>query len=159
MTCRKFSGAMTTELIKKVLADEGIPTSPRDVFIRGIPLEIDLIVPHRGEEPTLGLRYGPRQVAAALEIKKMGSFGAKTLNTIRDNFNRLREIGVACAYVTLEERKTFRHKATEENIGGFPCSTLTWHRVMNGPLEDTQDWERLLAFIRNCVSARTIKAP
>lgn len=150
---------MTTELIKKVLADEGIRTSPRDVFIRGISLEIDLIVPYRGEEPTLGLLYEPPQVAAALEIKKMGAFGAKTLQTIRDNFTRLRGIGVACAYVTLEEAKTYRYRATEENIGGFPCFTLTWHRVTNGPLEDTRDWERLLAFIRNCVRACTIKAP
>ena len=91
-------------------------------------------------------------LAAALEVKKMGSFGMKTLQTIRENFNRLRDLEIPCAYVTLEERKTFHHKATEENIGGFPCFTLTWHRVMDGPLEDTGDWERLLAFIRSCVS-------
>jgi len=153
VTCRKFSGALTTQLIKKVLSEEGISTSPRDVFIRGISLEIDLIVPHRGEEPTFGLLYEPQQVAAALEIKKMGSFGIETLQKIRDNFNRLRNIGVPCAYVTLEERKTFRHKATEENIGGFPCFTLAWHRVLDGPLEDTGDWERLLEFIRGCVAS------
>jgi hypothetical protein len=63
LTSRKFSGAMTAELMKRVLVKEGIPTSPRDVFIRGTPLQIDLIVPYRGEEPTLGLLYEPRQVA------------------------------------------------------------------------------------------------
>jgi hypothetical protein len=152
LTSRKFSGAMTAELMKRALADDGIPTSPRDVFIRGTPLEIDLIVPYHGEEPTLGLLYEPRQVAAALEIKKMGSFGEQTLQTIRNNFNRLRELGVACAYVTLEEHKSFRHKATEENLGGFPCFTLAWHTVMDGPVEDTQDWDRLLTFLRNCIA-------
>ncbi len=47
LTSRKFAQVMTAELMKKVLADEGIPRSARDVFIRGISLEIDLIVPHR----------------------------------------------------------------------------------------------------------------
>jgi hypothetical protein len=148
---RKFSGAMTAELMKKVLADEEIPTSARDVFIRGIPMEIDLIVPHRGEQPSLGLLYEPRQVAAALEIKKMGSFGDKTLQTIRKNFKQLRELKVACAYVTLEERKSYRYAASAENLG-FPCFTLAWHKAMDGPLEDTQDWERLLTFLRERVS-------
>ncbi len=152
-TSRKFSGAMTAELMKRVLADEGIPTSSRDVFIWGVPLEIDLIVPYRGEKPTLSLLYEPRQVAAALEIKKMGSFGEKTLLTIRNNFNRFRELKVACAYVTLEERKSYRYRATEENLGGFPCFTLAWHKVMDGPVEDTHDWDKLLTFLRNCIAA------
>jgi hypothetical protein len=152
LTSRKFSGAMTAELVKKGLLDAEIQTSARDVFIRGTPFEIDLIVPYRGEEPTLGLLYEPRQVAAALEIKKMGSFGKQTLQTIRNNFNRLRELKVACAYVTLEERKSFRYKATEENLGGFPCFTLAWHKVSDGPLEDTQDWDKLLTFLRKRIS-------
>jgi len=156
LKCKKFSGAMAAELIKKVLADEGIATSSRDVFIRGIPLEIDLIVPHRGQEPSLGLLYEPQQVAAALEIKKMGSFGEETLQTIRKNFNQLRELKVSCAYVTLEERQSYRHKATQENLGGFPCFTLVWHkgRGGDGPVEETQDWDRLLAFLRHCISVR-----
>jgi|SRR5271157_66084 len=149
----KFSGAMTVELIKRVLADEGICTSARDVFIQGIPFEIDLIVPHPGEKPTLGLLYEPQQVAAALEIKKMGLFGEQTLQTIQKNFNQLRGLKVACAYVTLEDRKSYRYKATEENLGGFPCFTLAWHKVTDGPVEDTHDWDRLLTFIRKCISA------
>jgi hypothetical protein len=154
LKCRKFAGAMAAELMKKALAGEGIPTSARDVFIRGIPLEIDLIVPRRGQEPSLGLLYEPQQAAVALEIKKMGSFGDKTLQTIRNNFTQLRERGVLCAYVTLEERKTYRYKATEENLGGFPCFTLVWHKGKggDGPVEETQDWDRLLVFLRQCMS-------
>ncbi len=151
LTCRKFAGAMTAELMKRVLADEGISTSARDVFIRGIPLEIDLIVPRRGEEPTLGLLYEPQQVAAALEIKKSGVFGEHSLHTIRKNFTLLRGLNVACAYVTLEERKTYRHKATEKNIGG-PCFTLAWHKSTD-VLVETQDWDRLLTFLRQRISA------
>jgi len=153
LTCRKFAGAVTAELMKKFLADEGILTSARDVFIRGVPLEIDLIVPHSGEEPSLGLLYEPQQVAAALEIKKMGSFGEPTLRTLKKNFNLLRGLNVKCAYVAIEERQSFCWKATEENIGGFPCFTLAWHK---GPqvLIETQDWDRLLAFLRGCMSAK-----
>jgi len=146
---------MAAELMRRVLADEGIPTSSRDVFIRGIPLEIDLIVPLRGQEPTLGLLYEPEQVAVALEIKKMGAFLKQTLQTIQKNFNQLKELEVPCAYVALEERESFRYKATEENIGGFKCFTLAWHkgRGGSGPVEDTQDWGRLLTFVRGCMSA------
>jgi hypothetical protein len=152
MKSRKFSGAMTVELMKTVLATERITTSARDAFILGTPLEIDLIVPRRGEKPTLGLLYKPRQVAAALEIKKTGSFGKHGIQTIRNNFNRLRELKVACAYVTLEERKSYRYKATKKNLGGFPCFTLAWHKVTDGPLEDTQDWDKLLTFLRKRIS-------
>jgi hypothetical protein len=152
LTCRKFSGAMTTELMKKALGDEGIATSARDVFIRGVALEIDLVVPWRGQEPTLGLLYEPKQVAAALEIKKSGSFGEQSLQTIRKNFNLLRGINVACEYVTLEERETYRYKATEENIGGFPCFTLAWHKGAE-ELVETRQWEKLLTFLRQRLAA------
>lgn len=149
LVSRKFSGAMTVELMKRVLADEKIPTSSRDVFVRGIPLEIDLLVPRRGQQPALGLLYEPQQVAAALEIKKSGTFGKQSLRTIRTNFKQLRKLRVKCAYITLEERKTYRHKATTKNIGGFPCFTLAWHRGAD-ELVGTRDWGRLLTFLRKC---------
>jgi|HubBroStandDraft_4_1064222.scaffolds.fasta_scaffold26582_6 hypothetical protein len=151
VTCRKFAGAVTAELMKTFLADEGISTSARDVYIRGVPLEIDLIVPRRGRKPTFGLVYEPRQVAAALEIKKNGSFGEPTLSTIKSNFNRLRALNVKCAYVAIEERETYCWRATRKNIGGFPCFTLCWHK--GETLIETQDWARLLAFLRKCASA------
>jgi len=150
--CRKFAGAVTTELMKKFLTHEGIPTSTRDVFIQGIPLEIDLIVPRRGQKPTFGLLYEAQQVAAALEIKKSGTFGKQSLRTIRENFKQLRKHKVKCAYVTLEERKTYRHKATKKNIGGFPCFTLAWHKGEE-KLTETRHWEKLLTFLRQHLSA------
>lgn len=151
---RKFAGAVTAELMKKVLADEGILTSARDVFIRGVPFEIDLIVPYRGEEPTLGLLYEPEQVAAALEIKKTGTFGEQALENIRKNFGQLRKLNVKCAYVSLEERQSYLYKATKEKLDA-ECFIFAWHKVTDGPLEETPDWDRLLAFIRERISART----
>jgi hypothetical protein len=146
VTSRKFAGAVTAELMKTFLADEGIATSARDVYIRGLP-----IVPRRGQKATFGLVYEPEQVAAALEVKKSGSFGEPTLLAIRNNFIRLRALKVKCAYVAIEERKTYCWKATKQNIGGFPCFTLCWHK--GETLIETQDWTRLLAFLRKCASA------
>lgn len=72
----------------------------------------------------------------------MGSFGEGTLQALRTNLNQLRDLGVSCAYVILEEGKSFRWPATEECIGGFPCFTLAWHKSHDGPLQETRDGTR-----------------
>jgi hypothetical protein len=64
----------------------------------------------------------------------------------------LRKHKIKCAYVTLEERKTYRHKATKKNIGGFPCFTLAWHKGEE-KLTETRHWEKLLTFLRQHLSA------
>lgn len=148
---KKFAGAVVIEILRAALHDEGIITSPRDVFVRGIPVEVDLIVPYKGEKPFLGLLYEPKQVAVALEVKKSGVFGEHALNKIRFDFVQLHEAGIRCAYVAFEERQSYRWKATVENLD-FPCFTLAWHKKMDGPLEPTQDWERLVAFLREIVT-------
>jgi hypothetical protein len=86
--CGKFGGAATVEIVRKALAEEKIPTSARDVFVNGLPVEIDLIIPRRGAKPSLGgILYEPPQVALALEIKKSGLYGKESLAAIRNNFN------------------------------------------------------------------------
>ena len=150
--CSKFAGAVTVEILKAALAKESIPTSSRDVFVRGIPVEVDLLVPRQGEKPALGLLYEPRQVAAALEIKNSGSFGRGTLEKIRRDFGLFREAGVCCAYVTLEERRSYRWAASAERLG-YPCFTLAWHKVTGGPIETTEDWAALVEFLRRCLVA------
>lgn len=155
LKCTKFSGAVTTELIKQALSDEGIGTSSRDVYIRGVAIEIDLVIPYPGETPAVGLLYERQQVAVALEIKKMGSFGEGTLQKIKRDFDKLRKLGICCAYITLEERKSFRFRATEENTGGSRCFTLAWHKRHEGPLEDTREWEEFLGFIRRRIAPAT----
>lgn len=148
---KKFAGAVVVEILRAALNDEGILTSPRDVFVRGVPVEIDLIVPYKGEQPCLGLLYEPNHVAVALEVKKSGLFGEHALTTIRSNVAWLREAGIRCAYVTFEERQSYRWKATTENLG-VPCFTLAWHEKTDGPLQPTQDWEHLVAFLRELVA-------
>jgi len=146
--CSKFSGAMTIELLRTALKEEGIPTSARDVFVQGIPLEIDLIIPRGQQEPLLDLLYEPHQVSSVLEVKSMGSFGEKTLSKIRKDFTRFFKAGISCAYVTFEERQSYKWAASSERLGNFPCFTLAWHKASEGPIEPTGDWDRLVTFLR-----------
>lgn len=151
--CSKFAGAVSVEILKAALAEEGIPTSPRDVFVRGIPVEIDLVIPREGQEPTVGLLYEPEQVAAALEVKNSGSFGESTLKKVRHNFGRFRVAGIRCAYVTLEERRGYRWAASSDRLG-FPCFTLAWHKTTGGPIEPTEEWVELVEFLRQSTGAQ-----
>ena len=151
--CSKFAGAISVEILRASLADEAIATSCRDVFIRGIPVEIDLLVPRPGEVPSLALLYEPGQVAAALEVKNSGSFGDATLEKLRKDFGRFERAGIPCAYVTLEERQGYRWAASSERIG-FPCFTLAWHKAAGGAFQVTADWNQLVEFLRECLSAR-----
>lgn len=149
--CGKFAGAATVEIVKQALADEELPTSVRDVFIQGLPVEWDLVVPRPSAQPSLnGLLYEPVNVACALEIKLSGLHGKADAPRIAYNFERARALGVSCAYVTLGERKSYLHKASEENLN-FPIFTITWHTA--NTLTDTGDWGRLLTFLRERLSA------
>jgi hypothetical protein len=127
--CKKYSGALTVELLKLALEDYGINVSPRDVFIKGIDVEIDLIIPKKDIEPKYGLYYLPEDVLAALEIKAMGSFGEKTITTIKENFVHIQSIkkDIFCAYITLTERIGFKWAVTPDNLQ-FPAYTLFWHK-------------------------------
>ncbi len=150
--CKKFSGALTVELLKRAFMDDGIDISPRDVFIRGIDVEIDLIIPKKGTIPKYGLIYEPNDVLAALEIKAMGSFGEKTITQIKENFVHIHNFNnIFCAYITLTERKGFKWAITTENLG-FPAYTLFWHRgddVENA--EPSGDYELLLNKLKELV--------
>ena len=81
--CGKFSGAVTVEEISAGLCEAGLPVSDRDVFIRGVQIEIDLLVVRPGIETLRRLLYEPAKVLPALEIKNIGSFGQATIDKIR----------------------------------------------------------------------------
>lgn len=153
--CPKFAGAATVEIIRAALARRGILTSSRDVFIRGVPVEIDLIIPCPGAKPFLGLVYEPAQVVLALELKNSGSFGEPTLQKIKRDFGRLRQAGVECAYLTFEERRGYKWAVSGERLGS-PCFTLAWHRKTNGPVEPTRDWERFVVYVEDALRGRAV---
>ena len=146
-TCAKFAGAVTVEIIKNSLENHGISTSPRDVFIKGIPIEIDLLIPKRGVLPKHGILYEPQDVLVVLEIKNRGSFGQTTIDNIKRNFRKIHKENkkIYCAYLTLSERKGFRDAVTRENAG-CDSYTLFWHSGSgkNFKNDPTDDWQKLL---------------
>ena len=154
--CKKFTGALTVEMLKRALEERGILVSPRDVFIRGLSIEIDLLVPKTGGNPKYGLLYEPEDVVAALEVKNLGSFGKETINRIRANFELIRQTNanIYCAYVTFTERRGYKWAITEENLG-FPAYTLSWHQGIGRKytLERTGYFAKLLDDIYGVMQA------
>ena len=152
--CAKFAGAITVEIIKSALQNHRILTSPRDVFIKGLPIEIDLLIPKKEAAPQYGLVYQPQDVLAVLEIKNSGSFGESTINSIKKNFQRISQLNkeIYLAYVTLMERKGYKWAISKANLG-FPTYTLFWHSGSGAKFTTvaTGDWKRLLDDIRNIV--------
>jgi len=149
--CGKYSGALTVETIRRALQQNGIPVSPRDVFIRGIPVEVDLILPRDGVGPRDGLVFEPGEVLVALEVKKSGAFGEDTIRAVRRNVEALGATSpwIICSCLVLSEREGYRWALTDENAG---CKTYTmfWHRGEGSKRtqRSTGDWERFVADMR-----------
>jgi hypothetical protein len=151
--CGKFGGAATVEVVRKSLAAEGIKTSVRNVFIDGVPVEIDLVIPRPGARSTLnGLLFKQQEAAVVLEIKKSGSYGRNSLRSVRDNFKLFGSKGIRCAYLTIEERQTYRYRATPKNLGVSSVYTLYWN--LRSDAHFTTDWESLVRFLRKATRVR-----
>jgi hypothetical protein len=158
----KYKGALSVELMRLVLEENGIITSGRDVFIKGIPLEIDLLVPGANAKPEYGLVYRPEDVIAALEIKSLGCWGEKALNSIREAFDLIRKSNarIGCAYVTLTELDPYKWAVNDENLGyraftlarhtrehmkpgKWPPNPEAWHKLLT-----PGEWDKLLDWLR-----------
>src|SRR5450631_3710277 len=113
--CSKFVGAFMVETIRQALLNNGIPVSTRDVFIRKIPIEFNLIVPRHGApDPVHGIIYEPEDVVAVLEIKASGLFGYNLIDRIeycRAEVHKY-NLNIFCGYVALSERRTFLKKTS-----------------------------------------------
>jgi hypothetical protein len=149
--CGKYSGALTVEFVRCGLESEGIRVSSRDVFIRGVPIEVDLIIPKKNAWKTEQLSYEPCDVLAAVEIKNAGSFGDSTIEMVRRNFTRIKAMNpeIRCCYLTLSERRGFRWAVTNKNCGG-EAYTMFWHSGSGKKRleESTGDWDRFLKEIK-----------
>ena len=150
--CSKLAGSVTVEVLRLVLRGLGITLSTRDVFIRGVPVEVDLLLPTRAAKPQHGLVYQPTDVLAAFEVKNSGSFGDDTLNSVRRSFQLIRAANprVYCAYVTLAERKGYKWAATTDNLGA-EVFTLFWHNGSSASrrYEPTGHWEKFVGKLKS----------
>jgi len=145
--CSKYAGAITVQFVRRAFREHGISASPRDVFIKGVPIEIDLLIPRAGTSPENGILYRPEDVLIALEIKNSGAFGEGAIRRIRKNFMTIQQHNkqIRCFYVTLAERKGYKWAVTEDNLG-FPAYTLFWHSgsSKNRRYEPSGDLQRLI---------------
>lgn len=141
--CTKFSGALAVELLRTHIRSSGIPVSPRDVFMKGIPNEFDLLIPTHTARPRFGLLYDPADIHAVIEVKYRGAVGLDSETKIRTVFRRVVRHAphIRCIYVALMETKTYKYAVTSKTLR-FPAFTLVWYQ--NGGYTDTGQWPRLL---------------
>lgn len=145
--CSKYCGALTTEIIRKELKESGIFVSARDVFIRGLAVEIDLLIYRDGVTPENGILFEPEDVLVTIEVKNAGSFGDNTIQTIQHNSEKIKNLNkqIKYCYITLAERKNYKWAITDVNSG---CETYTlfWHTGADSNRVDvsTGDWSRFL---------------
>ncbi len=154
--CKKYSGSIFAEKLKSALAVESIITSPRDVFIERVPVEVDLLLPKPGATPRHGILYRAAEVLAAFELKSHGSYGERMLKNTRRAFELIREQNpdIECAYISLTERQPYKWTATKDNIGATVYMLLP-HRGSGkkAQYEPTGDWGRLRGWLKGLVEA------
>lgn len=153
--CKKFSGSLTVEIIRQKLENHGICVSPRDVFIRGLGVEIDFLIPIKKVNPEYSILYEPLDVLVVFEIKNRSLFEKADVDRIRDKFQKIICINdkIKSAYVTLIEWEDyFKKVVTSENLG-FPVYTLFWDKGSgkNYKRDSTSDWKKLLGDIKRWV--------
>ena len=154
--CMKLAGSLTVEVIRQAFTDLGIALSGRDVFIQGVPVEIDLLVPRPMVRPKHGLIYEPSDVLAVLEVKNSGAFPG-AVASVRKSFELIRSANprIYCAYVTLAERRGYKWAATPENLKA-DVYTLFWHNgsIKHRLYDKTEDWELLTRRLKGLVGNR-----
>jgi len=143
---KKYAGASTVEILRSALQKNGFLVSERDVFIRGVPFEIDLLIPSSSAKPKNRILFEPSEVRIAFEIKNRGVFGASGVDAIRHSFARIKgaDQNIVCIYLSLTEQAGYKWAVTTETLGleGCEAFTLFWQ---NGSKKIVADkWEELI---------------
>lgn len=151
----KATGAVTNEVIRKRLQDEGVKVSLRNVFIEGFPTEWDLVVPKNGAEAELDCIWQPADVLAVLEIKYSGLYDCDAIQRLNQTFLRLtnKHPHIKPFYFTVMETQSARNRITDQSIGGRAL-TLHWWRSRNKKDEYIimgDQWETLVREIKGHV--------
>jgi hypothetical protein len=120
--CTKLSGAATTDALRLGLRTHGIRTSERDVYVKGMSTEIDLIVPRMACDTCGRTVYDAAEVLVAFEVKKRGISDKGGLTKIRCDFSAYSAAcgGAKCMYVTLTETP-WTGRATFERVISKCC--------------------------------------
>ena len=123
----KLTGATTVEVIRSYLNEARIPTSPRDVYLSGIPTEFDLLAVRPSSRARCGIIYDPADVAAVLEVKFSGAFSKDAAGKLEALFEKIKERygHIQSAYITVRENPRYKYRITSDSIG-FKAFTLYW---------------------------------
>ena len=153
--CTKFVGALTIELLRKELVKNGFNVSNRDVFIEGVPNELDLLVVKSGKHPEENLVYNPISVLAVLEIKFRGSYGKTSIDNIREVFDSIKRENekIECCYISVSENRNYKYRIMKKDLG-YDCFELLTRQsnlessMKRGQIKPTGDWQKLLSKLR-----------
>jgi hypothetical protein len=152
--CKKLLGAATAQTIRMHLIKHGFNVSQRNVYIKGIPNEFDLLLLKRGVSNHM-LIYPPDEILAVFEVKFRGSFGRPTIDGLIDVCKKIKDANrkISCLYITVLEGKTYKNKVTYAN-SGWNTFEMFYYKgdIVTGPKEDTKDWYKLLKYIKKIVS-------
>lgn len=154
--CTKFVGALTIELLRKEFAELELNVSNRDVFIEGVPNELDLLIAKADKNPEENLVYSSADVLAVLEIKFRGSYGKFSIEKIKDVFNSIKAANkkIECFYISISENRKYKHRITKKNLG-YDCFEFFTREsnlesaLKRGTIKPTGDWQRLLLRLKN----------
>jgi hypothetical protein len=140
------------ELLIQAFNERHIPVSRPNVYMVGLPTEIDFVIPRKDAQPAFEILYKPKDILAVLEIKASGLFAKEAASKIGDTFRAVQSIepSIFCAYVTVSERFSYKHKATKEEVG-FPVYTIAWHSGpdSNRKYDFTGDFDELQDLLAN----------
>ena len=158
-TCGKFKGAFLVEFVRGILSENGLHVSSRDVFIRGVPVEFDLLVLKPGAQPHHAVFYDPSDVLAAIEVKNSGAFGEQAVVRLKECFSLVKacEREILCVYLTLDESVGCLYAPTDKTIGGRAYTLLWWHGVRKGGHKESGDWSKFLCDMRALKKRRRVQ--
>jgi len=155
MKANKFIGALTIELVREKLIKEGFNMSNRDVFIKGIPYELNLIILKKCEKAQKNLLYEPGQVIAVLEIKFRGIYGESDIKNIRKVFNSIKKVNrkIKCIYLTISENTRYKYWPLQRKLGDFSFSLLTRKTNLEKAIKDGKlylgdEWNKLISLLK-----------
>ena len=145
----KFTGAITVELLKKKLIEEGFNVSNRDVYIKGVPYEIDLLILKKGERGKENLFYSPKQIAVVFEVKFSGAYPGDP-EKIDKFFNSVKKVNksIKCVYLAVSEDIKYKYYPEEKKLGDFSCFLLKRDTGLEraksrNELKITGNWDKL----------------
>jgi hypothetical protein len=150
----KLTGALAIEIIRDRLIRSDIPVSYRDVFLKGDPIEFDVLVVRPTARPLYGIVYDPRDVAAVLEIKFSGVYSQNVSSQLRRIFEhiKLAHSHIQCVYITVCESPKYKYRMTTEVLG-FPAFTLNWWKDGKRTyVNPGNEWHEVVSCLRNALT-------